>query len=86
VPYYNFSHSNIRSLSDPKYGVEIFSGYFPLLSSTTHHPELVPTPKASASCPLSIGVPSSPTALKMAKLEKKEKLKNRDLIQNPFII
>jgi len=31
-------------------------------------------------------VPSWPAAYKMAKLEKKEKLKNRDLIQNPFII
>jgi hypothetical protein len=30
-------------------------------------------------------MPSFPRALKMGKIEKKKKLKNRDLIQNPFI-
>ena len=77
---------DIRSLPDPKYGLDIFLHYFPLFSSTTHLPGLVPTPKASASCPLSIGMPSLPGWLKMEKLKKKEKLKNRHLIQNPFII
>jgi len=86
VPDYIFTHLNQNLILRSKYGVDIFRRYFPLFSPTTHHRELVPTPKVMSSDPLSIDAALAPTALEMAELEKKEKLKNRDLIQNPYII
>jgi hypothetical protein len=76
----------IQLSPDQKYGLEIFWRYFPLFSSTVHLPDPAPTPKVITSCPLSIGMPSFPAGLKLAKIGKKEKLKNRDLMQNPYII
>lgn len=52
----------------------------------THHRELEPSPKVIPRGPLSIGVSLLATALKLAKLEKKRKLKNRELMKIPFII
>lgn len=80
VPNYNLNHLNQKPNPDSKYGVDIFCVYFALFSSTPHHRDLEPTLKASTRGPLSIGVPLFPAASKMAKLEKKEKLKNRELI------
>lgn len=86
VPHYNYKSLNLSSDSVPKNGVEIFLEYFGLFSSTAHDPGMEPSPLASPRRPLPIDVPIVATGPKMEKLEKKEKLKNRDLIQNPFII
>ena len=51
-----------------------------------HAGELEPDQKASPRGPLSIGMLRISAASKMDDFEKMEKLKNRDLIKNPFII
>lgn len=50
-----------------------------------HTPNGKPTPMSSRWSPLSIDMLTFLRGAKMAKTEKKKKLKNRDLIQNPYI-
>lgn len=53
---------------------------------TTNDHKGAPQQKASIRGPLSIGIVGFSIALKMADFKIFKKLKNRDLIQNPFII
>ena len=69
-----------------KNGVDIFLEYFPNKKQREHPFATGPVQKAYTRGPLSIGMVSFPRGPKLEKIEKKEKLKNRDLIENPFII
>ena len=69
-----------------KNGVDIIFQYFAVFLANLDRLEPEPTQKASIGGPLSIDIASFPRGLKLAKLEKMEKLKTRHLIQNPFII
>lgn len=66
--------------------VDIIFQYFAVFLANMDRLEPEPTQKASIGGPLSIDIVSFPRGLKLAKLEKMEKLKTRHLIQNPFII
>lgn len=69
-----------------KNGVDIFWEKIPNKKRTEHPSAMGPVQKVSTRGPLSIGMVSFPRGPKLDKIEKKEKLKNRDLIENPFII
>lgn len=66
--------------------VDIFLEYFPNKKPRERSFAAEPVQKAFTRGPLSIGMTSFPKGPKLEKIEKKEKLKNRDLIENPFII
>lgn len=85
VPSYNTL--KIKKLNDlvAKNGIDIIFEYFQIWKLLEHAAFVKKIYMASSEVPLSIDMLGSSRGLELQKVEKNEKMKNRHLIQIPFI-